>query len=59
MASRHHTIIFVPHERAKFRKWRVTSLHFVGALTVFAGITAAATFATWSFFSSSVNHAEV
>jgi|CXWL01.1.fsa_nt_gi murein DD-endopeptidase MepM/ murein hydrolase activator NlpD len=59
MASRHHTIIFVPHERAKFRKWRVTSFHVVGALTVFAGITAVATFATWSFFSSSVNHAEV
>jgi len=25
MGSKHHTVIFVPHERAEFRKWRVTS----------------------------------
>jgi len=25
MSSKHHTVIFVPHERARFRKWRVSN----------------------------------
>lgn len=25
MSSKHHTVIFVPHERAQFRKWRVSN----------------------------------
>lgn len=59
MASRHHTIIFVPHERAKFRKWRVTSLQIALATALVAGVTAASGFVAWSFFTSRVNHAEL
>lgn len=59
MAFRHHTIILVPHERAKFRKWKVTSLHLMGAIGLVVGVTAASSFVAWSFFTSRVNHAEV
>jgi murein DD-endopeptidase MepM/ murein hydrolase activator NlpD len=59
MASRHHTIIFVPHERAKFRKWRVSNTQLITATGLLVGVTATALFITWSFFTSRVNHAEL
>lgn len=59
MASRQHTIIFVPHERAKFRKWRVSSSQLLAATGLLVGCTATALFVTWSFFTSRVNHAEL
>lgn len=55
MDLKHHTIIFVPHSRAKFRKWRVSTRAvklFVAALAV---LTLGVSFVTWSHFSTSVN----
>ncbi len=55
MALKHHTIIFVPHARARLRKWRVTNLQiglFSGGLLL---ATLAAVLISWSYFSTSVD----
>lgn len=59
MSSRHHTVIFVPHERAQFRKWRITSrqLGVVVGLALFLVVGGIASLAL--FLSSSVNRAEL
>jgi murein DD-endopeptidase MepM/ murein hydrolase activator NlpD len=55
MALKHHTIIFVPHARARLRKWRVTNLQ----LGVFAGGFVMATLAglliSWSYFTTTID----
>ncbi|MCB1056245.1 MAG: peptidoglycan DD-metalloendopeptidase family protein [Acidobacteria bacterium] len=52
MALKHHTIIFVPHARAKLRKWQVTNLQ----LSIVAGsllfLTAFAVFISWSYLTT-------
>ena len=55
MASKHHTIILVPHARARFRKYRVTSFQIGLTLTALLLLTAAAAFTTWSYFTSPVD----
>lgn len=59
MSSRHHTVIFVPHERAQFRKWRITSrqLGVVVGLALFLVVGGVASLAL--FLSSSVSRAEL
>lgn len=47
-----HTIIFVPHARAQFRKWRVTSLQALLLLGGIAFLTLGGLATTWLYFSS-------
>ncbi|MFQ5525845.1 MAG: M23 family metallopeptidase [Thermoanaerobaculia bacterium] len=59
MASTKHTIIFVPHARARFVKWRVSSRRLLvgaGAIVVF---TLASLFTTWSFFTNTIDGNEL
>ena len=59
MSSKHHTVIFVPHERAQFRKWRGTNrqLGVVLGLALFLVVGGLASLAL--FLSSSVSRAEM
>ncbi|MEM9293830.1 MAG: M23 family metallopeptidase [Acidobacteriota bacterium] len=52
MATNHHTIIFVPHARAKLRKFRISSrqLSVVAAMTL--AVTVFSLFVTWSYFTT-------
>ncbi len=59
MDLKHHTIIFVPHSRAKFRKWRVSSRAVKLAGFSFLLATLGVAFVTWSHFSTSVNLSEL
>lgn len=59
MGLKYHTVILVPHSRAPFRKWRITNRQIAliaGALGV---LTLASVLTTWSFFTTSVNMAEL
>ncbi len=59
MGLKHHTVILVPHARARFRKFRVTNrqLAMVGAAVVL--LAAASIFTTWSFFTSTIDRQEL
>ena len=59
MASTQHTIIFVPHARARFIKWRVSSRRLaVGAATL-GFLALASVFTTWSFFTNTIDRNEL
>lgn len=59
MAQTKHTIIFVPHARARFVKWRISSRRLaVGAASI--GLLALASlFTTWSFFTNTIDRNEL
>lgn len=59
MGLKYHTIIVVPHERAKFRKWRVSNRQIAVALGVTLALTGAAISVSWLYFATSVNLDEV
>lgn len=59
MASQHHTVIFVPHTRARLRKWRVSKLQIRIAVAVFAILTIAAGFITWGYFTTTVEQTDL
>ena len=59
MARPHHTIIFVPHARAKLRKWHVTNLHIGLALGLFLALTLSAALVTWLHLHDDANPAEI
>ncbi len=59
MGLKYHTIIVVPHSRARFRKWRVSNRQLKLAVATVAVLTLAAGFLTWSWFDTSVNHGEL
>lgn len=52
MGLKYHTIILVPHSRAKFRKWRVSQRLLFSALAAFLAVTGGALFVTWSYFTT-------
>ena len=54
-----HTIIFVPHARAKFRKWRITTLQASIALGSLALVTLGGLAATVLFFDNSFDRQEL
>jgi murein DD-endopeptidase MepM/ murein hydrolase activator NlpD len=59
MNSKHHTIIVVPHAKARFHKWRVSNLQ-IAAGSIAAGLlTAVSLFTTWSFVTKGVEPGEV
>jgi len=55
MAIKYHTVILVPHARAKLRKWRISNLQIAALATLFFVVTFAASFVLWSFVSEGVN----
>lgn len=57
--TRHHTVIFVPHARAKLRKWRVTNLQIGAALGSLALLTLAAVVVLCLHFRSGINPEEI
>jgi murein DD-endopeptidase MepM/ murein hydrolase activator NlpD len=59
MAQAHHTVIFVPHARAKLRKWRVTNFQIFGAAGSLLVLTLAATFVLWFHFRTGINPDEM
>lgn len=59
MAIKYHTVILVPHARARLRKWRVSNLQIGLALSAFLLVTAASTFVVWSFFTAGVDPVHV
>lgn len=56
---KHHTVIFVPHARARFRKLRVTNRQIAAAVWVAALMLLTSVFTTWSFFSNTVDHGQI
>ncbi|MEZ5333206.1 MAG: peptidoglycan DD-metalloendopeptidase family protein [Thermoanaerobaculia bacterium] len=59
MGLKHHTIIFVPHARARFRKLRVTNRQIGVALGLFAALVAASVFTTWTFFTNQIDRTQL
>lgn len=59
MAIKYHTVILVPHARAKLRKWRVSNLQIAVALAAAFGLTVTAAFVLFSFFAGGVDSVQV
>jgi murein DD-endopeptidase MepM/ murein hydrolase activator NlpD len=59
MPRQRHTVIFVPHARAKLRKWQITNVAIGSVLAGFILLTAAACWLAWSHFNTSVSPAEM
>jgi murein DD-endopeptidase MepM/ murein hydrolase activator NlpD len=59
MAIKYHTVILVPHARAKLRKWRVSNLQIAVALTAAFALTVTAAFVLFSFFAGGVDSVQV
>jgi len=55
MALKHHTIIFVPHARARLRKWRITNIQLGLIAASLALATLAGLLVSWSYFSTTVD----
>jgi len=59
MARTKHTIIFVPHARARFVKLRVSSRRLAVCAGAIALLALASVFTTWSFFTSTIDRNEL
>lgn len=59
MSHRQHTIILVPHAKAKLLKFRVTNLHLGLAGGILFLLTAFAFWFIWSYFQASSSPAEI
>lgn len=59
MHSKHYTLIVVRNEGSRFRKWRMSQFQLVALAAVVGIFTLAATYSTWSAFSSRVNRGEL
>jgi murein DD-endopeptidase MepM/ murein hydrolase activator NlpD len=59
MARAHHTVIFVPHARAKLRKWRVTNLQIALAAGSILALTLASILVLWFHFRTGLNPDEL
>jgi murein DD-endopeptidase MepM/ murein hydrolase activator NlpD len=59
MGSKYHTIIVVPHERAQFRKWRISTLQVRMAIGLVVVATLAAGAVAWLSFSRRVDDREL
>lgn len=59
MGNRFHTIILVPHARARLRKWRVSNLQIALLASTVGLVTLAAGFFAWGFFTRTVDAAEI
>lgn len=59
MAIKYHTVILVPHARAKLRKWRVSNLQIAVALSAILLLTVASALVLISFFTGGIDNARV
>lgn len=59
MARNCHTVILVPHARAKLRKWRVTNLQIGVAATTILLLTCGSLFIGWGYFHKTVDSEEL
>lgn len=59
MAIRYHTVILVPHARAKLRKWRISNLQLALALGGLALVTTTSALILFAFFTGGVDSAQV
>ena len=59
MGLKNHTIILVPHSRARFRKWTVSTRQLVVAGLVGAALLTLAVASTWSFFFTTIDKAQL
>ena len=59
MGKNFHTVIVVPHARARLRKWRVSNTQITVVLSLLLVLTLAAAFFTWGFFTQTVDSAEI
>lgn len=59
MGLKHHTIILVPHARARFRKWRVSNLQIGLAVAGISALTLGSTYILWSYFTNRVDRREL
>jgi murein DD-endopeptidase MepM/ murein hydrolase activator NlpD len=59
MSKGHHTIIFVPHARARLRKWRVSDLQIVLAGSLLLVLTLASIAVTAAYFTVTVDRGEI
>jgi murein DD-endopeptidase MepM/ murein hydrolase activator NlpD len=55
MGLKHHTIILVPHSRARFRKLRISNRQLTVAASVAAILLLASAFITWSFLTNTID----
>jgi murein DD-endopeptidase MepM/ murein hydrolase activator NlpD len=53
-----HTIIFVPHTRARFRKVRLSSRQLISVAVGVLLLAAISAFTTWSYFTNTVDRGE-
>lgn len=59
MGLKHHTIIFVPHARARFRKLRVSNRQIGVTVAAFVSILVVSLFTTWTYFTNQVDRAQL
>lgn len=59
MSLKQHTIIFVPHARARFRKFRVTNRQLWAVCGGLFLLTAASIFTTWAFLTNTIDRNEL
>jgi len=59
MGIQKHTIIFVPHARARFIKWRISSRRLKVAAGALVLCALASLFTTWSFFTNTLDRNEL
>ncbi|NHZ73620.1 MAG: peptidoglycan DD-metalloendopeptidase family protein [Nitrospirae bacterium] len=59
MGLKHHTIILVPHSRAKFRKWTVSTRQLVAAGLTAVLLLLLTAVSTWSFFFSTIEKSQL
>jgi len=59
MGLKYHTVILVPHARARFRKWRVTNRQLRLATALAILLLVGSLFTTWSFFTNTVDRGKL
>ena len=59
MGLKYHTVIFVPHARARFRKWRLTNRQLGIAVGVAALLLGGSLFTTWSYFTNRIDQRDL
>ncbi|MGB6363471.1 MAG: hypothetical protein WBG64_12445, partial [Thermoanaerobaculia bacterium] len=56
---KHHTVIIVPHSRARFRKFRITNRQVAIAVGLALFLLVVSAFTTWSYFTIKIDESEL
>ncbi len=59
MGPKYHTILFVPHARARFRKLRVSNRQLLAAAAALALLLVGSLFTTWTFLTNEVDRQQL